>query len=142
MRILLVEDNPGDVELTRQCLESRGDDRIELHVATDGVFALEFLRREGAHKDAPRPDLILLDLNLPRLDGRSVLRGIRAEPRLKHIPVIVLGSSTNEADINDCYELLANSYVNKPIGFGRYETILNATLDFWCAVAHLPASRS
>lgn len=117
--ILLVEDNPADVRLTREALHE-GKVRNSLSVASDGVEALEFLRRQGRHADAPTPDLILLDLNLPRKDGREVLEEIKADPALRHIPIVVLTSSQAEQDILRAYDLHANCYVTKPVDLDQF----------------------
>jgi CheY-like chemotaxis protein len=119
IEILLVEDDPGDVTLTR---EAFADYKVHnaLHVVSDGVEALEFLRREGSHADAPRPDLILLDLNLPRVDGREVLSAVKADPELATIPVVVLTTSDAEEDVVRSYQLHANAYVTKPVDFEQF----------------------
>src|ERR1700720_505287 len=115
IEVLLVEDSPGDVRLTREALKD-AKVHLNLHVASDGVEAMAFLKREGAHGNAPRPDLILLDLNLPRKDGREVLTEIKESPTLKSIPVVVLTTSSSEADILRSYQLHANCYITKPVG--------------------------
>lgn len=135
--ILLVEDNPGDAELTREALV---DSKLlsRLHVVRDGVDALAFLRQEGAYVQAPRPDLILLDLNLPRKDGRAVLTDIKADPALRLIPVVVLTSSQAEEDVARAYELSANCYVSKPVGLEQFMTIVRSIEQFWLTVVKLP----
>lgn len=135
--ILMVEDNPADVELTREALrEQKIANR--LFVAEDGVEAMRFLHREGPHAQAPLPDLILLDLNLPRKDGREVLAEIKQDERLKTIPVVVLTSSEAEADIAKTYSLHANCYVTKPVDFDRFLQIIESIESFWFTVVKLP----
>lgn len=136
--ILLVEDNPGDVLLTREALKD-AKVRNELNVAEDGVEAMAYLRREGKYADAPRPDLILLDLNLPKKDGREVLAEIKRDPTLKRIPVVVLTTSQAEEDILRSYNLHANCYVTKPVDLNQFLTIVKAIEDFWLTVVKLPA---
>ena len=137
--VLLVEDNPGDVDLTREVLRE-GKLHLDLHVAMDGVEAMEFLRRRGAHAQAPRPDLILLDLNLPRKDGREVLAEIKADPELRRIPVVVLSSSDAERDIVRSYDLHANCYVTKPVDLNQFITIVKLIEEFWLTIVMLPPS--
>jgi two-component system, chemotaxis family, response regulator Rcp1 len=137
IEILLVEDNPGDVRLTVEGLKE-GKVRNNLHVARDGVEALEFLRHEGQYANAVRPDLILLDLNLPRKDGREVLTEIKADPRLKTIPVVVLTTSRAEQDILHSYELQANCYITKPVDLDQFITVVQSIEDFWLTVVTLP----
>jgi two-component system, chemotaxis family, response regulator Rcp1 len=139
VEILLVEDNPGDVRLTREALKE-GKVRNNLHVAQDGVEALAFLRREGKHAEAVRPDLILLDLNLPRKDGREVLEEIKADPQLRPIPVVILTSSQAEQDIVRAYDLHANCYVSKPVDLDQFITVVKSIEDFWFAIVKLPPS--
>lgn len=133
IRILLVEDSPGDVVLTAEALR---DARVanELHVARDGEEAMRFLRGEGEHAGAPRPDLVLLDLNLPRMDGKEVLAAMRADPALAGIPVVVLTTSTRDADILDAYDLRANAYVSKPVDFTRFLDVVRTLEGFWVEV--------
>src|SRR5438874_12852403 len=119
VEILLVEDNPADVRLTREALKE-GKVYNNLHWAKDGVEALEFLRREGKHAKAPRPDIILLDLNLPKKDGREVLSEIKSDDQLKHIPVVILTTSKAEEDVLRSYELHANCYVTKPVDLDKF----------------------
>jgi CheY-like chemotaxis protein len=134
---MLVEDNPGDVRLTREALrEARIRNR--LHVARDGVEALAFLRREGAFGGAPRPDLILLDLNLPRKDGREVLAELKADPDLKRIPVVVLTTSQDDDDILRSYNLHANSYIVKPVDLEHFIAVVRSIEEFWLTVVKLP----
>jgi len=135
--ILLVEDNPGDVRLTIEALRD-SKVRNHLHVATDGVEALAFLRREGQHADAVRPDLILLDLNLPRMDGRQVLAELKGDPALKVIPVVVLTTSRAEQDILRSYELQANCYISKPVDLEQFITVVRSIEDFWLTIVTLP----
>jgi two-component system, chemotaxis family, response regulator Rcp1 len=138
--ILLVEDNPGDVVLISEAL-NEGRMRHELHVAADGIEALKFLRNQPPHADAPRPDLILLDLNLPRKNGREVLAEIKSDPRLRMIPVLILTSSADAEDILHCYELHANSYITKPVNFEQYIHITNCIDKFWFEIVRLPPKR-
>ena len=137
IEILLVEDNPGDAELTSEAL-TESKLLIRLHVVRDGVEALAFLRREGGFADAPKPDLILLDLNLPRKDGRAVLAEIKQDPALRVIPVVVLTSSHAERDIARAYELNANCYVTKPVDLEQFLTIVHSIEQFWLTVVKLP----
>jgi CheY-like chemotaxis protein len=138
--VLLVEDDPGDILLTKEAL-LRSKIANRLHVARDGVEALEFLRREGEHRDAPRPDLVLLDLNLPRKDGREVLAEIRKSEDLTHLPVVVLTTSDAEDDILRSYRLHANAYVTKPIDFSSFVDVVREIEDFFLAVVKLPRIR-
>jgi CheY-like chemotaxis protein len=135
--ILLVEDNPGDVDLTIEALKE-GKVANRLSVAEDGVQALAFLRREGRHRQAFRPDLILLDLNLPLKDGREVLAEIKADPSLKHIPVVVLTTSEAEQDIIRSYQLHANCFITKPVDLDQFIRVVRAIDDFWLTVVKLP----
>ena len=137
IEILLVEDNSGDVRLTIEALKE-GKVRNRLSVARDGVEALAFLRREGPHASAPRPDLILLDLNLPRLDGREVLAEIKGDARLRRIPVVVLTTSKAEEDILRTYDLHANCYINKPVDLDQFISVVRSIDDFWLSVVRLP----
>ena len=137
VEILLAEDNPGDVMLTRKALE-QGKLANNLHVTTDGVDALEFLRQDGEYEDAPRPDLILLDLNMPRKDGQEVLEELRADNELRRIPVVVLTSSESEEDIVRSYELNANAYLTKPVDFDGFVEIVNRLENFWFQVVKFP----
>jgi chemotaxis family two-component system response regulator Rcp1 len=137
IEVLLVEDSPGDVRLTREAFrEANG--AIHLHVAADGVEAMAFLRREGAHAGAPRPDLILLDLNLPRMDGREVLTHIKEDDSLKTIPTVILTTSEAEADILKSYQLQANCYLTKPVQLEAFETVIKSISDFWLTKVKLP----
>ena len=135
--ILLVEDNPGDVVLTQEALEE-GKIRNRLTVAEDGVEALALLRREGQYQEAPRPDLILLDLNLPRKDGREVLADIKADEQLRRIPVVVLTTSKAEEDILKTYDLHANCYITKPVDLDQFIEVIKSIDDFWLTVVRLP----
>jgi CheY-like chemotaxis protein len=139
IEVLLVEDNPGDVRLTREALRD-AKVRNNLHVAADGEEALTFLRREGSHGGAPRPDLILLDLNLPKRDGREVLHEIKADDRLKHIPVVILTTSQAERDILETYRLRANAYVTKPVDLERFLTVVQSIEQFWLQIVKLPSA--
>jgi chemotaxis family two-component system response regulator Rcp1 len=136
--ILLVEDNPGDVRLTKEALS---DAKVlnRLTVAVDGVEALAALRREGRFANAPRPDIILLDLNLPRKDGRAVLAEIKKDPNLRRIPVVVLTTSIAEEDILRTYDLHANCYIAKPLDLEEFITVVKSIEDFWFTVATLPS---
>jgi two-component system, chemotaxis family, response regulator Rcp1 len=137
VEILLVEDSPGDVRLTVEALkEAKVLNRLS--VATDGVEALAFLRREPPYTDAPRPDVILLDLNLPRKDGREVLAAIKADNLLRRIPVVVLTTSRAEADIARAYDLHANCYITKPVDFKQFIDVVQSIEDFWLTVVKLP----
>ena len=137
IHVLLVEDNPGDVRLTTEALRE-GKIPHHLHVVSDGVEAMAFLRREGPYADAPRPDLILLDLNLPKKDGREVLAEIKADENLKRIPVVVLTTSQAEEDILRTYELHANCYVTKPVDLQQFIAVIQAIEEYWLATARLP----
>lgn len=135
--ILLVEDNPGDVRLTREALKD-GKLAVNLHVAQNGVEAMAFLRREGEYADAPRPDLIFLDLNLPKKDGREVLAEIKSNDGLKNIPVVVLTSSEADTDIAKCYNLHANCYITKPVDMEQFATVVQTVENFWFTIVKLP----
>lgn len=138
IEILLVEDSPSDADLTEEAL-SDGKVLNNLHWVADGVEALAFLQRQGKYADAPRPDLILLDLNLPKKDGRDVLAHIKADPSLKLIPVVVLTTSAAERDILKTYELHANCYVTKPIDLEQFICVVKLIEVFWLAVVKLPS---
>ena len=138
IEILLVEDNAADVRLTEEALKE-GKVRNNLHVARDGMEALEFLRRQGKYAKATRPDLILLDLNLPRRDGREVLAEIKDDPSLKMIPVVVLTTSSAEADILRSYKLHANCYITKPVDLEQFVSVVKSIDDFWLTVVRLPS---
>jgi len=137
VEILLVEDNAGDVRLTREALK---DAKVlnNLHVARDGEEATEFLFRKGKHADAPRPDIIILDLNLPRKDGREVLAEIKADKELKSIPVVILTTSKSEEDVLKSYNLHANCYVTKPLDLDQFIGVVKSIEDFWFTVVKLP----
>src|ERR1700686_5005162 len=137
IEILLVEDNPGDVRLTVVGLKE-SKVRNNLHVAKDGVEAMAVLRREGQHAGAVRPDLILLDLNLPRMDGREVLSAIKSDAKLKTIPVVVLTTSRAEQDVLRSYELQANCYITKPVDLEQFLTVVRSIEDFWLTIVTLP----
>ncbi|MDE2127478.1 MAG: response regulator [Armatimonadetes bacterium] len=138
VQILLVEDNPGDVRLTRETMKESHLVNT-LHVVNDGVDAMAFLRKEGAFAAAPRPDLILLDLNLPRMDGRQVLEEIKASPCLRRIPVVVLTTSAAEQDIVRSYDLHANCYINKPLELDQFIEVVQSIENFWLSIVKLPA---
>lgn len=137
IEVLLVEDSPGDVRLTQEAFR-KANSAIRMHVACDGVEAMAFLRREGVHAQAPRPDLILLDLNLPRMDGREVLALIKEDVSLKLIPTVILTTSDAEADIVRSYELQANCYLSKPVQLDAFENLVKSINDFWLMNAKLP----
>jgi CheY-like chemotaxis protein len=135
--VLLVEDDPGDVLMTREAFE---DYKVQnnLYVVTNGVEAMEFLKKQGEHADAPTPDLILLDLNLPKMDGREVLAAVKEDPTLRSIPVVVLTTSEAEEDVVRSYTLHANAYVTKPVDFERFVNVVQQIDDFFVSVVRLP----
>lgn len=135
--ILLVEDDPADVELTMRALKN-GKVFNSLNVAEDGIQAMQFLRREGEYADCPRPDLILLDLNMPRKDGRETLEEIKADPSLRSIPVVVLTTSDAERDVLQSYDLQASSYVTKPVDLEQFTTVVKSIKSFWLCVVKYP----
>jgi CheY-like chemotaxis protein len=137
IEVLLVEDDPGDVHMTREAFE---DFKVanNLNVVSNGEDAIAFLRREGDYTDAPVPDLVLLDLNLPRKDGREVLREIKSDESLRHIPVVVLTTSSAEEDVLRSYDLHANAYVTKPVDFERFIEVVRRIDDFFVTVVRLP----
>lgn len=137
IQVLLVEDSPGDVRLTQEAFRD-ANQSILLHVAADGVEAMAFLRREGAHAQAPRPDLILLDLNLPKMDGREVLAHIKEDDNLKTIPTVILTTSDAESDIVRSYQLQANCYLTKPVQLDAFEGLVKSINDFWLTKVKLP----
>jgi chemotaxis family two-component system response regulator Rcp1 len=137
VEILMVEDNPGDVRLTQEALKE-GKVLNNMHVAEDGVEAMAFLRREGKYADAPRPDVILLDLNLPKKDGREVLAEIKEDPNLRRIPVVVLTVSKAEEDILKTYDLNANCYITKPINLDQFIKVVKSIEQFWLTIVTLP----
>lgn len=137
IEILLVEDNPGDIRLTQEALK---ENKIlnELHIAKDGVEAMKFLRKHNGYGMAPRPDLILLDLNLPKKDGREVLAEIKADEKLRQIPVVVLTTSDAENDIAQAYDTHANCYIRKPIDLNRFIDVVKVIENFWLSIVELP----
>jgi CheY-like chemotaxis protein len=137
IEILLVEDNPAEIRLTVEGLKE-GRIANRLHSVTDGDMALDFLYRRGAYKSAPRPDLILLDLNLPGIDGRTVLRQIKEDPELKVTPVVIITSSEAESDIIKSYEAHANCFISKPIDFAGFAQVIRSIENFWFTVVRLP----
>ena len=139
VEILLVEDNPADVRLTREVLEN-GDDSTRLRVVRDGEEAMAFLRREGEYAECARPNLVLLDLNLPKKDGREVLEEVKADSELCRIPVVVLTTSAAEADISRSYELQANCYITKPVDLDEFFDVVGSIKSFWLASARLPSA--
>lgn len=140
LEVLLVEDSPGDVRLTQEAFRD-AHASINLHVAFDGVEAMAFLRKEGDHARAPRPDFILLDLNLPRMDGREVLAHIKNDESLRTIPTVILTTSEDEADVVKSYQLQANCYLNKPVEFDAFERVVRSINDFWLNTVKLPQTR-
>jgi chemotaxis family two-component system response regulator Rcp1 len=137
IEVLLVEDSPGDVRLTQEAFRDSGKP-VRLHLASDGVEALAFLRCEGIYADAPRPDLILLDLNLPKMDGREVLKEIKKDRNLKTIPTIILTTSDDEADVLISYQLQANCYLRKPAHWDAFDNLVRSINAFWLTRAKLP----
>ena len=135
--VLLVEDNEDDVELTLEALNN-SKLQVKIHVVSDGMTAMTFLRHEGEYAGAQRPDLILLDLNLPRMDGREVLKEIREDPKLTDIPVVILTTSEDEEDILKAYLLHANCYITKPIDFSQFTKIIKQIEGFWLQLVKLP----
>ena len=140
IEVLLVEDSPGDVRLTQEAFRE-ANISIHLHVASDGVEAMAFLRQEGNFHDAPRPDFILLDLNLPKMDGREVLACIKKDESLKTIPTIILTTSNSEADIVKSYQLQANCYLTKPVQLSEFDDVVKSINDFWITRVKLPQRR-
>lgn len=139
--ILLVEDDPGDHELTRRAL---AESETDLRIATDGEKGLDYLHRRGAYTkdvDAPRPDLVLLDLNLPRIDGRHVLKTLRSEPDFHDLPVVVFSTSSREEDISQAYELGCNSFITKPLEVGAFMETVRAIGSYWLEFVKLPSAR-
>jgi CheY-like chemotaxis protein len=139
VEILLVEDNPGDVRLTQEALKE-GKVHNNLSVAGDGVEAMSFLHREGSYATAPRPDIILLDLNLPKKDGRQVLAEVKADPDLRRIPVVVLTTSKAEEDILKTYDLHANCFITKPVEFEQFIKVVQSIEGFWLTIVQLPGT--
>jgi chemotaxis family two-component system response regulator Rcp1 len=140
IEVLLVEDSPGDVRLTKEAFRD-ANAPVHLHVASDGVEAMAFLRQEGDHIDAPRPDFILLDLNLPKMDGREVLAHIKDDQSFKTIPTVILTTSEAEADIVRSYQLQANAYLSKPVQLDAFESLVKSISDFWLTRVRLPKQR-
>ncbi|PMB41137.1 response regulator [Fischerella thermalis CCMEE 5330] len=137
IEILLIEDNPGDVELTKIALED-SKISVNLNIVEDGVEAIAFLRREGKYANVPHPDIVLLDLNLPKKDGREVLAEIKADDKLKRIPVVVLTTSQAEEDVLKVYNLSANCYITKPVDFDQFVKIVQSIENFWFTIVKLP----
>jgi len=137
IEVLLVEDSAGDVRLTREAFKD-AKVHINLHVASDGTEAMAFLGREGKHADVPRPDLILLDLNLPKKDGREVLAELKESPTLKSIPVVILTTSASEADIQGSYQRHANCFITKPVNLEGFLKVVKSIDNFWLSVVKLP----
>jgi CheY-like chemotaxis protein len=137
IEVLLVEDSPGDVRLTREALKD-AKVHISLHVAPDGIDAMAFLNRQGSHANAPRPDLILLDLNLPRKDGREVLKEIKGDLALATIPVVILTTSAASLDVMNSYRLHANCYITKPVSLDGFLKVVQSIDNFWLSVVKLP----
>jgi CheY-like chemotaxis protein len=138
--VLLIEDSPGDVRLTREALKD-AKVHIHLNVASDGVEAMAYLERQGPFTDAPRPDLILLDLNLPKKDGREVLKDIKESATLGSIPVVILTTSASQADVLKSYELHANCYITKPVDLDGFLKVVQSIDSFWLSVVKLPRGR-
>lgn len=141
IEILLVEDNPGDVRLTQEALKENKI-RNNLHVAKDGVEAMQFLRRMKGYEKSPRPDLILLDLNLPKKDGREVLAEIKTDEKLRAIPVVILTTSVAEEDVAKSYDMHVNCYVRKPIDLNRFIEVVKVIENFWLSIVELPKNES
>lgn len=140
IQVLMAEDNPDDVELMREALvESKLD--ISVHAVHDGVEALAFLRRESPYDDAPQPDLLLLDLNMPRKDGREVLKEVREDESLRGLPIVVLTTSQAEEDIAEAYKLCVNCYVSKPVDFDQFMKVVSAIEEFWFTIVKLPSRK-
>ena len=141
IEVLLVEDSPGDVRLTQEAFRA-ADSRVHINVASDGEEAMAFLKREGVHAEAPRPDLTLLDLNMPRMDGREVLARIKGDANLKTIPTVILTTSTADEDIVSSYRLHANCYFSKPVQLDDFESLVKCINDFWLNIARLPQQKN
>ena len=141
VEVLLVEDSLGDIRLTQEAFRE-SEVSINLHIATDGVEAMAFLKREGKHTGAPRPDMILLDLNLPKMDGRQVLARIKEDDSLKTIPTVILTTSEAEGDILKSYELHANCYLSKPVQLNAFENLVRSLSDFWLTKVKFPGRRA
>ena len=140
IEVLLVEDSPGDVRLTREAF-SDVNSSVHLHVVSDGMEAMAFLKREGVHARAPRPGIILLDLNLPKMDGREVLVHIKEDASLKMIPIVILTTSDAEVDIARSYQLQANCYLSKPVQLDAFEALVKSINDFWLTKVKLPQQK-
>ena len=138
--VLLVEDSPGDVRLTQEAFRA-ANPSVYLHVANDGVEAMIFLRNRGSQTNAPRPDMILLDLNMPRMDGRQVLAEIKKDDRLKTIPTVILTTSEADVDIAKSYQLQANCYLTKPVQLDAFEDLVKSINEFWLTTVKLPQTR-
>ena len=138
VNILLIEDNPGDVRLAQEAFKE-GNINVDLNIAMDGMEAIDYLRKVGQYSSAPTPDLVLLDLNLPKKDGREVLSDIKADPILRSIPVVILTTSNAEQDILNSYNLHVNCYINKPVDFDRFFDIIQKIEEFWLNIAILPS---
>lgn len=141
IQVLLVEDNPGDVRLTREAFKD-AKVHLEMHVVNDGVEAIDFLNRRGEYAESPRPDLILLDLNLPRKDGRDVLAEVKADTSLKSIPVVILTTSASDVDIESSYLLHANCYISKPVDLDGFLSVVRSIDNFWFSVVKLPPAEA
>jgi len=141
INVLLVEDSPGDVRLTQEAFRD-ANMSVRLHVAADGMEAMAFLTHQGVHADAPRPDLTLLDLNMPKMDGRQVLAQIKGDANLKTIPTVILTTSAAEEDIARCYQMQANCYLTKPVELDAFEKLVRSINDFWLARARLPTRQA
>lgn len=137
IEVLMAEDNEDDIELTREAF-AESKFHVNLHVVRDGVEAMAFLRREGGYEAVPRPDLLLLDLNMPRKDGREVLEDVRNDPALQYLPIVVLTTSGREEDVLRAYELNANCYVRKPVDFSQFMRVVELINEFWITVVVLP----
>ena len=137
VQVLLVEDSPGDARLTQEAFRAAGD-AMRLHIVADGVEAMAFLRQQGIHAESPRPDLILLDLNLPRMDGRQVLAQVKEDDSLKLIPTVILTTSSSDEDILKSYSLQANCYLSKPVELDAFDDLVRSINDFWLTKVRLP----
>jgi two-component system response regulator len=136
--LLLVDDDEGDIMLTEECL-LEGRMHINLHAVHDGIAAMQYLRQEGPYAQALRPDIILLDLNMPKMDGRETLKAIKSDVKLRSIPVVILTTSEDEFDVNRCYEIGANCYITKPVGFEAFKKVVNSIEDFWFTIVKVPS---
>jgi two-component system, chemotaxis family, response regulator Rcp1 len=139
--VLLVEDSPGDVRLTQEAFRA-ANPSVFLHVASDGVEAMVFLRNQKGHANAPRPDMILLDLNMPRMDGRQVLAEIKKDEKLRTIPTVILTTSEAEGDVSKSYQLQANCYLTKPVQLDAFEELVRSINEFWLTTVRLPQKRN